>query len=69
MIIDDALGYSDAGRLARLGVAFSAAARNCQVIILTCAPERYRGIGSAVVRKMERQVRPAPEAAVQEFVA
>jgi uncharacterized protein YhaN len=69
VIIDDALGYSDAGRLARLGAAFSAAARNCQVIILTCAPERYRGIGSAVVRKMERQVRPGPEAAVQEFVA
>lgn len=69
VIIDDALGYSDAGRLARLGAAFSAAARNCQVIILTCAPERYRGIGSAVIRKMERQVRPAPEATVQEFVA
>jgi hypothetical protein len=62
VIIDDALGYSDAGRLARLGAAFSAATRNCQVIILTCAPERYRGIGSAVVRKMERETRPTLEA-------
>ena len=68
VIIDDALGYSDAGRLARLGAAFSAAARNCQVIILTCAPERYRGIGSAVVRKMERPARPAP-GPVPDFVA
>jgi len=67
--IDDALGYSDAGRAARLAAAFSAAAVNCQVIILTCAPETVRGIGVPSSGKMERQVRPGPERPFQEFVA
>ncbi|MEI7761424.1 MAG: AAA family ATPase [Thermoleophilia bacterium] len=47
VIIDDALGYSDPGRLEALGAAFTAAGRDCQVIVLTCEPGRYRGIGGA----------------------
>ena len=41
VILDDALGHSDAGRLADLGRAIAAAGRACQVIVLTCAPDRY----------------------------
>jgi DNA repair exonuclease SbcCD ATPase subunit len=52
LILDDALGSSDSGRLARLGAAFNAAARDCQVIILTCQPDRYRHIGSAKVIRL-----------------
>ena len=47
VIIDDALGYSDSGRLEGIAAALSSAGRRCQVIVLTCVPERYAGIGSA----------------------
>ena len=53
VIIDDALGYSDAVRLEGIGAALAAAGRRCQVIVLTCMPERYSGIGSATVVRME----------------
>jgi chromosome segregation ATPase len=53
VIFDDALGYSDAGRLERVGAAFSAASQQSQVIVLTCVPERYRNIGSATVVRLE----------------
>jgi hypothetical protein len=54
VIIDDALGYSDPARLRRLGAAFSAAGKDCQVIVLTCEPGRYRDIGGATVVPLER---------------
>jgi hypothetical protein len=60
VIIDDALGYSDAVRLQGLGAALGAAGAACQVIVLTCVPERYSGIGAATVVRMD----PAPRAAV-----
>jgi uncharacterized protein YhaN len=49
VIIDDALGYSDPDRLKKLGVAFSVAGKDCQVIVMTCEPDRYRGVGGAKV--------------------
>ncbi len=52
VMIDDALGYSDPARLQRLGTAFSVAARQSQVIVLTCFPERYRAIGDATVVRL-----------------
>jgi hypothetical protein len=56
VIIDDALGYSDAARLQGLGAALVAAGTACQVIVLTCVPERYAGVGAATVVRMD----PAP---------
>jgi len=47
VLLDDALGWSDPARLERMGAAFHVAARDSQVIVLTCTPERYRHIGSA----------------------
>jgi hypothetical protein len=49
VILDDALGWSDATRLERLGAVLSVAAKDAQVIVLTCLPERYRHVGSAHV--------------------
>lgn len=49
VIIDDALGYSDPDRLEKLGAAFGVAGKDCQVIVLTCEPGRYRGVGGAKV--------------------
>ena len=47
VVIDDALGFSDAGRLAKMGEVFDAVGGDGQVIVLTCSPERYAGIGGA----------------------
>lgn len=49
VIIDDALGWSDPPRLARMGAAIAAAGRECQVIVLTCTPGRYAHVGNAEV--------------------
>ena len=53
VIIDDALGYSDSGRLEGLGAALASAGSQGQVIVLTCAPGRYSAVGDAVVRRMD----------------
>lgn len=53
LVLDDALGYSDPQRLARLGAAFRVGARDCQVIVLTCVPERYAHIGDATVARLD----------------
>jgi len=54
VIIDDALGYSDPDRLEKLGAALAVAGRDCQVIVLTCEPGRYRGVGGARVVPLDR---------------
>lgn len=53
VVVDDALGHSDPERLDRLGAVFNAAGRHAQVIVLTCVPGRYRGIGSAKVVRLD----------------
>ncbi len=47
VVIDDALGFSDPDRLARMGEVFDAVSGDGQVIVLTCSPERYAGIAAA----------------------
>jgi hypothetical protein len=47
VVIDDALGFSDPDRLARMGEVFDAVGGDGQVIVLTCSPERYAGITGA----------------------
>lgn len=47
--LDDALGWSDPSRLARMGAAIAAAGRECQIIVLTCTPGRYSHVGNAKV--------------------
>jgi hypothetical protein len=56
LIFDDALGNSDAERLESLGAVLTLAGRTCQVIILTCAPERYRHVGTAEVVSIRSSV-------------
>lgn len=52
LIVDDALGSSDPVRLERLGAALRVGARDAQVIILTCVPDRYRTVGDATVVRL-----------------
>jgi hypothetical protein len=47
LILDDTLGSSDEGRLKRMAEVLSLAGEHCQVIILTCLPERFAGIHGA----------------------
>ncbi len=47
VILDDALGWSDPRRLEEIGALLSTAAKDSQVIVLTCQPDRYRSVGGA----------------------
>ena len=49
VILDDALGYTDPERLKLMGAVLSVAAKECQIVIFTCVPERYAFIGEAAV--------------------
>lgn len=49
LILDDALGWTDPGRLKTLGAALTVGARECQVIALTCVPGRYQHVGAEKV--------------------
>jgi hypothetical protein len=47
VVIDDALGFTDADRLTKMGAVFDAVGGDGQVIVLTCSPQRYAGVGAA----------------------
>ena len=47
LILDDTLGYTDPGRLRLMGAVLAKAAKDCQIVIFTCVPERYGNIGEA----------------------
>ncbi|BBX31007.1 hypothetical protein MMAG44476_11591 [Mycolicibacterium mageritense DSM 44476 = CIP 104973] len=47
VIIDDALGFTDADRLTKMGAVFDAVGGDGQVIVLTCSPERYAAVAGA----------------------
>jgi len=49
VIIDDALGFSDPDRLARMGAVLNTVGDRGQVIVLTCTPGRYDGVADADV--------------------
>jgi uncharacterized protein YhaN len=47
VVIDDALGFSDPDRLAKMGKVFNTVGTDGQVIVLTCSPDRYVGVKGA----------------------
>ncbi|MFH1759889.1 MAG: hypothetical protein ABIA63_02190, partial [bacterium] len=52
VILDDALGYTDPERLKAMGAVLARAAKESQIIIFTCVPERYGNVGEARVVRM-----------------
>jgi len=52
LILDDTLGYSDPERLKLMGAVLARAGKECQIIILTCVPERYNNVGEATVVRL-----------------
>ena len=49
LILDDALGYTDPERLRLMGAVLAKAAKECQIVIFTCIPDRYGNVGEATV--------------------
>ena len=49
VILDDALGNSDPERLRAMGEVLAAAGEQCQIIVLTCQPDRYEHVRVAKV--------------------
>ncbi len=58
VVLDDVLLATDAPRLARVMSVLEEAAQRLQVVVLTCHPERYRGLGAA--QFLDLEVLPAP---------
>jgi DNA repair exonuclease SbcCD ATPase subunit len=52
LILDDALGYTDPERLRLMGAVLAKAAKECQIIVFTCVPDRYGNVGEATVVAM-----------------
>ncbi|OBI20161.1 hypothetical protein A5712_18455 [Mycobacterium sp. E2327] len=47
VVVDDALGFTDPDRLAKMGQVFDTVGAHGQVIVLTCSPDRYDGVHDA----------------------
>lgn len=47
VVVDDALGFSDPDRLAKMGEVFDTVGAHGQVIVLTCSPDRYLSVKGA----------------------
>lgn len=52
VVLDDALGFSDPERLEAMGAVLRLAGEHCQVLVLTCFPDRYRHVGGADVVRL-----------------
>jgi uncharacterized protein YhaN len=57
VVLDDVLVATDAGRLARVMAILEEAAQRLQVLVLTCHPERYRGLEGATFFDLETILR------------
>jgi len=53
VVLDDVLTFTDAGRLARVMNVLEEAAQHLQILVLTCHPERYRGLDKAYFLDLE----------------
>jgi DNA repair exonuclease SbcCD ATPase subunit len=47
VVLDDVMTFTDAGRMARVMAILEEEAQRLQIVILTCHPERYRGLNGA----------------------
>jgi energy-coupling factor transporter ATP-binding protein EcfA2 len=60
VILDDSFGFADPERLAGLALALDEAGRRCQVVLLTCVPDRHRGLGRARIVHLSRRSAVSP---------
>ena len=59
VVLDDVLTFTDAARMARVLDVLEESARRLQILIITCHPERYRGLQAARFIDLEELVRAA----------
>lgn len=52
LLLDDVLGYSDSERLKGMGAALRVGGERCQIVLLSCVPERYAFVGDADVVRL-----------------
>lgn len=52
LIFDDTLGHADPERLEGMGAMLAKAGQRCQIVLLTCTPERFRHVGQAHVVRL-----------------
>ena len=52
LILDDALGYTDPDRLHLMGAVLGKAAKDYQIVIFTCVPDRYENVGEATIVRL-----------------
>lgn len=55
VVFDDALGWADPQRLKQMAAMIGVASTRSQVIVLTCTPGRFAGIGNATVVPLTNQ--------------
>jgi len=55
---NDVFTYTDTTRLARITTILDEAAERFQIVLLTCHPERYRGLPNAEFFDLEKIVTP-----------
>lgn len=56
VVLDDVFTYTDITRLARIATILDEAADRFQIVLLTCHPERYRGLPNAKFFDLEEIV-------------
>lgn len=54
VVLDDVFAYTDTARLARIAAILQEAAERFQIVLLTCHPERYRGLPNAMFFDLEK---------------
>jgi DNA repair exonuclease SbcCD ATPase subunit len=59
VVLDDVLTFTDAARMARVQDVLEESAQRLQILIITCHPERYRGLTAAQFIDLEEMVRAA----------
>lgn len=52
VILDDTLGNTDPERLRSMGAVLGRVAEACQILVLTCSPERFRSLGDVRVVRL-----------------
>lgn len=63
VVLDDVFGSTDSARLSRIGQVLEDAAERLQVLVITCHPERFRGLEDAVFLDLEEIVRAGADGA------
>ena len=58
VVLDDVFTYTDTTRLARIATILDETADRFQILLLTCHPERYRGLPNAKFFDLEKKITP-----------